>query len=305
MFEKYVAIDWSGAKRPLRNQKIQIAEYDSESKKVSLKRSPHQSATGWNRWSRDEVFEYVRRLVDKKRVLIGFDFAFGYPYCCDETYFRKCDSPPKNVQDLWDKVEQVCKSDDNFRGQLFYSDQKSPFKRYYHDGKTCGDKYKPRDRVTDERARTTEGLKPSSVFTCYGQKNVGTGSLAGMRFLHKVCRDKIATIWPFETTDQSRSTLVEIYPSFFLKRAQEIRRKRKCPDTVRNLIRCYDATLGGSCEKWSDDERDALVSAVGMAWFANQQATWEAPTRAPACAKTHEGWIFGVQYPKAMNETAW
>ena len=56
MFEKYVAIDWSGARNPRRNQKIQIAEYDPETQTVSLVPSPTQSATGWNRWSRDEVF---------------------------------------------------------------------------------------------------------------------------------------------------------------------------------------------------------------------------------------------------------
>ena len=295
MFEKYVGIDWSGARNPRGNQKIQIAEYDPETRTVSLVPSPTQSATGWNRWSRDEVFEYVRCSVAKKRVLIGFDFAFGYPYCCKDTYFRDCDAAPTNVQDLWATVEQVCKSDDNFRGQRFYSDENPPFRHYYHDGKARGNAYKARYRVTDKRARTTEGLDPSSVFICYGQKNVGTGSLAGMRFLHKVCQDRIATIWPFETTDKHRSTLVEIYPRFFVKRAQDIRRSRRLPNTVRGLLGCYDATLGDQCEKWSDDERDALVSAVGMAWFANQQATWEAPTRALACAATHEGWIFGVQ----------
>ena len=116
-----------------------------------------------------------------------------------------------------------------------------------------------------------------------------------MRFLHKVRQHRIATIWPFETTDKHRSTLVEIYLSLFVKRAQDILRSRRRLNTVKGLLGCYDATLRDPCGKWSEDERDALVSAVGMAWFANQQATWGAPTRALACAATHEGWIFGVQ----------
>ena len=167
MFEKYVAIDWSGARRPRLNQKIQIAEYDPETRTVSLVPSHTQSATGWNKWSRDEVFEYVRCLVAEKRVLIGFDFAFGYPYCCKDTYFGDCDTAPTNVQDLWATVEQVCKSDDNFRGQRFYTDENSPFKDYYNDGKTRGVADKARYRVTDKRARTTENLTlvPSSSAT--------------------------------------------------------------------------------------------------------------------------------------------
>ena len=35
MFEKYVAIDWSGAKSPRQNKTIQIAEYDPETRTVS------------------------------------------------------------------------------------------------------------------------------------------------------------------------------------------------------------------------------------------------------------------------------
>ena len=238
---------------------------------------------------------YVRCSVAKKRVLIGFDFAFGYPYCYEATYFQGCDAAPTNVQDLWATVERVCMLDDNFYGRRFYSKENPPFRNYYHDGKAPGNAYRARYRVTDKRARTTENLDPSSVFNCYGQKNVGTGSLAGMRFLHKVTQDKMATIWPYETTDKRRSTLVEIYPRLFVKRAQNIRGSRGLPDAVRGLLECYDATSRDPCDKWSNDERDALVSAAGMAWFANQQATWEAPTHAPGCAVTHEGWIFGIQ----------
>ena len=84
VFEKYIAIDWSGARKPLRNVKIQVAKYDPETQTVSLVRSPTQSATGRNKWSREEVLRYVQGQIAKRRVLIGFDFAFGYPYCCEK-----------------------------------------------------------------------------------------------------------------------------------------------------------------------------------------------------------------------------
>ena len=188
MFEKYVGIDWSGARNPRGNQKIQIAEYDPETRTVSLVPSPTQSATGWNRWSRDEVFEYVRCSVAKKRVLIGFDFAFGYPYCCKDTYFRDCDAAPTNVQNLWATVEQVCKSDDNFRGQRFYSDENPPFRHYYHDGKARGNAYKARYRVTDKRARTTEGLDPVPSSTATVRKMWEQVPLLGCGFSTRFAR---------------------------------------------------------------------------------------------------------------------
>ena len=87
-FQKIVAIDWSGAERPINTRKIQVAEYVPADGTVSLVGCP-----GAYRWSRESVVEYVERAVnavDEGPVLIGFDFAFAYPYCDKDpgTYFR-------------------------------------------------------------------------------------------------------------------------------------------------------------------------------------------------------------------------
>ena len=298
VFEKYIAIDWSGAfKSP--NEAIQVAECDPETRAVSIVRSPTQSATGWNVWSREEVLRYVQCQVATRKVLIGFDFAFGYPYCGENAYFPDCDSSPANVQDLWATVDTFCveKGGKDFYGGNFYKEPSSPFRRYYHFKGAESDRYKPRLRVTDQRAQKPAGRTPSSVFTCDFPSNVGTGTLAGMRFLHQLQQDPNVAIWPFGTTNPpDRSTVVvEIYPRIFLNDAEKRRRKQKLPHTVRGLLCSYGATLADACEKWSDHERDALVSVAGMDWFAGQQKTWEAPTCARPGAKTHEGWIFGVQ----------
>ena len=303
-FEKYIAIDWSGASKSP-NDAIQIAEYIPRTRRMSIVRSCNQSPTGWNIWSREEVLRYVQREIKKGRVLIGFDFAFGYPYCDYNAYFPDCGSRLENVQDLWATVDRFCKvkGGRDFYGWTFYKDRNSPFRRYFHFKESNkvyeGDRYKPRLRVTDRRAIKPAGRRPSSVFTCDYATNVGTGTLAGMRILHELQQDVNVAIWPFKTSGVSdppdSSTVVEIYPRLFLNHAEQLHSQQNRPNTVRNLLKCYGTTLNDACEKWSDHERDALVSAAGMSWFADQQETWRAPTRACTCATTYEGWMFGLQ----------
>ena len=296
-FEKYIAIDWSGAyKTP--TEKIQVAKYDPETQTVSLVRSPTQRAPGRNKWSREEVLRYVQRQIAKRRVLIGFDFAFGYPYCNENAYFPGKDTSPANVQNLWKTVDEFCRANDgrDFYGGQFYRDDGSHFKCYYKYNGFEGDRWAPRLRVTDRQAGCAPRVDPSSVFNCYGQKNVGTGSLAGMRFLRRLQQDTNIAIWPFKTPDPPDcSTVVEIYPSVFLNDAETRRGNQPTPATVRELLRSYGATLADAREEWSGDERDALVSAAGMGCFARQPTTWQAPAGAPDGAATHEGWMFGVQ----------
>ena len=43
------------------------------------------------------MLRYVQRQIAKRRVLIGFDFAFGYPYCNENAYFPGKDTSPANV----------------------------------------------------------------------------------------------------------------------------------------------------------------------------------------------------------------
>lgn len=290
MFEKCVAIDWSGAENPRLNKKIQVAEYDSHTRKVSLVLPRSKSSKG--RWSRAEVFEYVRCMAAEKRVLIGFDFAFAYPYCDKGEYFPGEITSPPDVQRLWQKVEEICSPAGNFYGGLFFRGQSSPFKDFHlcHDFK--GPKYKERYRVTDEKAKRAAGRNPSSVFKCVGPSQVGPGSVAGMRFLREVRKETNISIWPFDTTGVPKdSTVVEIYPRLFLNCAGIGGGSQPTPDTVAKLHKCYQATLQDASARWTGDERDALISAAGMGWFARQPSVW----KGPAGAARYEGWIFGVE----------
>ena len=299
-FEKYIAIDWSGADKRLTDA-IQIAEYVPQTQTVSIVRSANQSAMGWNIWSRQAVLGYVQREVKKGRVLIGLDFAFGYPYSEEDGYFPGLDPSPTDVHDLWKTVDEFCekrekKGGSELYGGKFYKDPRSPFRSYYSFEVPDGECYERRFRETDRRAQKAAGRRPSSVFTCKYAQNVGTGSLAGMRLLHRIRQNREVTIWPLDGADKpQRSSLVEIYPRVFLNRAEKMLLKRKLCNTIRGLLGVYGATLVDTCDKWSDHERDALVSATGMAWFDAHEDPWGALNDASTWAATHEGWMFGVK----------
>ena len=298
VFDKYIAIDWSGAQKTPTDG-IQVAEYDPKTKQARLANSPYKNDLGWNTWTREQILGYVESQIDSARVMIGLDFAFAYPYCDQQPgmYFPDQPMSPTNVDTLWHTVDEYCSESSDFYGGEFYLDENSPYKRHYHYRKN-NTTYKPdggnyRYRETDNRARPLANRAPSSVFKCIGQNQVGPGSLAGMRFLRRIREKKLdVKIWPFDTKGiPSDSTLVEIYPRVLVNEAKNTPIKGKHSDTVRGLLTGYGAILTDACEKWSEHERDALVSAAGMGYFAHRKETWQAPTD----AAEYEGWIFGVR----------
>ena len=233
-FRKFVAIDWSGARKPINTTTIQVAEYVPATGIVNLAHPRHG-----NHWSRTNVVEYVQQTVsavDEGPVLIGFDFAFAYPYCHQGAYFPAADAAaqPQNPRALWAAVERSCNGIEgagNFYGAPFYTDRNSPYRQFYRyqaNRRTFqGDHYVPRLRITECAAIEPAGQQPNSVFNCVGQRNVGTGSVAGMRVLREFGRRVRAiemariSIWPFNANSvPDRSTVVEIYPRLFLNHAE-------------------------------------------------------------------------------------
>ena len=301
-FQRFVAIDWSGAEK-LRRAPIQVAEYLPATGNVGL-----VPPLRGNRWDRTSVVDYVRQTVnavEEGPALIGFDFAFAYPYCDQDdsnqrAYFPGVNvaAPPQNPRALWAEVEKRCKGIGNFYGAHFFRNPHSPYRQYHRYPKfRPTDHYEERLRMT-ERVAKNNGLQPCSVFKCIGPKQVGTGSVAGMRVLHEFRRKVLArdmaliSIWPFDANGvPDRSTVVEIYPRLFLRHAER-HGIRSDPKNIQALCCHFGSRLRDRPVPATKDQRDALVSAAGMGSFTQRGAVaWQVP----ACAANHEGWIFGVQ----------
>ena len=289
IFQSILAIDWSGARSPISNKKIQVAQYNPADQTVRPVYRNHGDRE--SRWSRTTLFDHIQRTVTNGHVLIGFDFAFAYPYCDERAYFPREAASPTNRQCLWAVVEERCNEVGNSYGGPFYRDAGSPFREFHRYKGFQGLCFRERYRLTDQAAQDMRiRLNPSSVFKCIGPSPVGPGSVAGMRFLCRIQNETNAFIWPFHGNHApDRSTVVEIYPRLFLRQAK-LKGIQPTANNIEQLCLHFGAELLKRPPTPTDDERDALVSAAGMGQLIRKGPAWQVP----ACAAEYEGWIFGV-----------
>lgn len=239
LFDVYVAVDWSArsAPSPARESKDAI----------------------WYAWADHEGNEKIRYLRTRsalrdmlqmdlldwknsgKRILMGFDFAFGYPSGFAKACFPKAQQMPwsitwewlndhlrddsKNKNNRWEvaeKLNQQCgpKSAGPFWGTPnnredtdFLTGKRAGFGYPYH----CG------HGISLERLRKTDQqvIGVQEAWKLYGIGSVGSQTLTGIPILqslrtHPELRDSVS-VWPFETAfaevKQKQIVLAEVFPS--------------------------------------------------------------------------------------------
>lgn len=275
-FDRYVAVDWSGAEVPGRS--IQVASC-SESSDVSLE-SPQQNTYHVN-WRRQDVLEFVLGLTQGRvRVLVGLDFVFALPFCDAGAYFPGKTEAPRTPSALWYTIDDVCQGASDYYGAPFFRNQSANFSSYFMYQTFKGSNYQERYRETEHCAKA-QGASPKSVFKCVGAGQVGSGSIAGMRCLYHIKKllGEMVQIWPFEKEMKARVVIVEIYPRLY---------RSILPQA--DLIRV--SNIAG--EPNLQDKEDALISAQALLQVAAMDEVWQLP-KATAAAAKYEGWIFGVK----------
>lgn len=288
-FDRFIGIDWSGAKDPRRGLGIAQCFRGQGVPRIV----PNNGTRGWRR---KEVLDWLIGLNRAgERLVAGFDFAFAYPYCDAQAYFPGHRHTPEKAKSLWELIEAVCRDAEDFYGGPFYLTRAAPFADYLLYQKYKGKKYQGRMRITDNRCNKLTG-NPSSVFKCVGPESVGSGSIAGMRFLHQVnsrLREDFQ-IWPFQPEDNGRSVIVEIFPRFFYILAGASPRAWRNRDNVNQVLKYFDSeVLSPDFTSESEDQIDAIISAVAIRRLAGNPETWN-PAGLTDCARIYEGWIFGV-----------
>jgi Protein of unknown function (DUF429) len=142
--------------------------------------------------SRPEVREELIRLRrTSNRLVVGIDFAFGFPRWYAEANGWKCG------RDMWRAAHRD--------GESWLTSGAPPFwgratKRPQHPGHAL--------RRTEQEV----GGSPRSIFQIGGAGAVGTASIRGMSVLHELA-DAGFTVWPFEPAGDA--TIIEIYPRLF------------------------------------------------------------------------------------------
>ncbi len=285
-FTRFIGIDWSGAENPGRGLQVAQCFQDNAVPQIVLKGESLN-------WRRREVLDWLVQINNQgERIIAGFDFAFAYPYCDEKGYFPGHKDSPKSFKSLWKVIDSICGGD--FYGGPFYKRNNAKFSDYLLYSTYKGQKYSGRMRITDNRCAELAG-NPAPVFKCVGPESVGIGSVAGMRLLHEVnSLNKDFIIWPFQSNDNTRSLIVEIFPRFFYKLAEVNPQEWRNRHTINNALRFFDSDeLPTEVEIESEDQIDAIISAAAIRHLAGNPDTWQ-PPGLNECARAYEGWIFGV-----------
>ena len=284
-FQHFVAIDWSGAAGE-RHSGIAVALCDAQGA-PALVRPGH-------RWSRGEVLRWLENdLPDSS--LVGFDMSMSFAFGDAGAYFPGWTDSPGGARELWALVEAVC-ADEPHLGAATFADHPHAAPHFRRHGGREGAAFgggRGRFRQT-EHAQARAGCRPYSNFNLVGAAQVGKGSLAGMRLLHRL-QDRHA-IWPFDPLPERGSVLVEIYTTLAAIAAGR--------SAARSKIRDYadlNAALAALASEpvhgdgaLSDHAADALISAAWLRQIADDPAPWTPPLLTPEIAM-REGWTFGAR----------
>ena len=289
-FQHFVAIDWSGAAGE-RHAGITLALCEAGSAAPNLIR-PGQ------RWSRSEVLEWLEHDLPSD-TLVGFDMSFSFAALDSGEYFPGWADSPADAQALWSLVETLCAVEPHL-GATTFADHPGVAPHFRRHGGREGAEFggngqrggRGRFRQT-EHAQARAGCRPYSNFNLVGAAQVGKGSLAGMRLLHRLQHRH--AIWPFDPLPESGSVLVEIYTTLAAIAAGRTAARSK----IRNYtdLNTALAALGskpvpGDCGL-SDHAADALISAAWLRSIAHDPSCWSPPLLTPEIA-AREGWTFGA-----------
>jgi len=283
LFDRYIAVDWSAeAKKKKGPDSIWIADASRGANGIRL-------AESVNPGTRSETMLIVAARIREsrtrgERMVIGFDFPFGYPAGAAE----KLSGSP-NWRSLWQGIGALIHdADDNANNRFDVAsdlNMRLSAKGYLYWGHPEGRSY---DRLRPTRAgldyseiaekRLAErGSTAKPVWQLSGGGNVGGQALTGIARLEALRREfgEVLSVWPFETDFERRLdqpvTLVEIYPTIFTRDERMLPKDRGQVEAVAHGFAELDAKgrlgeLLSAPASLGDAERAAIMREEG--WIA-------------------------------------
>ncbi len=281
-FDTFVGIDWSGDKNKF--QKGISVAICKEGTNAPIIIKPKDKY-----WSRSSLLIWIKEVIKENNILIGIDFAFSYPYQDKLSYFPGQFENISNPKSLWKLINDINKNFNNFYGGGIW--KKKSFADFYNSPGFKGSKYQSRRRQTEIDAKN-KVHSPSPTFNCVGPGSVGTGSLAGMRFLNYL-KDEIS-IWPFENINSKKKVMVEIFPTYYFRMAGTKPEKvfGYSLKKINMALKFFESDNLNSNIKISgpdQDDADAIISCAALRHLSKKDDTWDVPI-----ISKKEGWIFGV-----------
>lgn len=285
-FDAFVAIDWSGAQNSYNG--IAVATC------TRGRSAPKLVTSGVNaRWTRTEIADWLcEELKGWQRLLIGMDFAFGFPFEEEVGYLQGRTPMQKTIFDLWELIDDSSCGETDFGCSTFTCDPR--YASLFWKSGQSPERWIAQKRRTELACATITNTRPETVYKLIGSKQVGKASITGIRVLQHIrgVRKARVSFWPFERPDGS--TIAEIYPTLFRKSATNSLAKLRSLDDLNEGLDAFESDpIPRSSRRFSDHETDALISAAGLRCLARKQATWTHPELTSRQVQ-REGWIFGV-----------
>jgi hypothetical protein len=280
-FERFAAIDWSGAKGR-RHKGIAIAICGEGNGAPQLVRPGHI-------WSRAEVVDWLLGEAAKAPTLFGFDFSFAPPIVERGEYLPGEMDIPTDARSFWAYVDR-CSVDEDLGAASFLE---RVHRRHFYFGIADGVKADfMHFRRCDARLNALGGRKTASAYDAIGAAQVAKASFSGMRLLYQL--DSKVPIWPMDPLSEGSSAVVEIYTRIYLRRAGLPGTKLRSRVELNLALNALGSAPARLRFEPNDHQTDALVTAAGMRAFAMEDPRAFAPEGlTPAIART-EGWTFGV-----------
>lgn len=285
-FRHFAAIDWSGAAGE-RHAGIALALCELGSAAPALVRPGH-------RWSRGEVLDWLLHDLPAD-TLVGFDMSMSFAHHDRSGYFPSWSGSPADARALWALVERIC-ADEPHLGATTFADHPDTAPHFRRHGGREGAKFgggRGRFRQT-EHGQARAGCRPYSNFNLVGAAQVGKGSLAGMRLLHRL--SGTYPIWPFDPLPEQGSVLVEIYTTLAALAAGRTagRSKIRDWDALDAALESLGSGTALRAGTLSDHAADALITAAWLRTIAHEPAMWAPPLLTKELAQ-REGWTFGTR----------
>jgi precorrin-8X/cobalt-precorrin-8 methylmutase len=243
LFDRYVMVDWSANGKPKRGKdSVWIRSLGTGDDRRDAIANPATRLAASDQ-VRDMLVASVAR---RERVLVGFDFAYGYPRgfaaalglegdpwrAIWEYLSTEIVDGPRNANNRFAVASEVNRRlvDHSFWGcphkQVFeHLSYRKDRVRY---PSTQGDAGLPEWRAT-ERAFFAPGIRPQPVWKLLGVGSVGSQALVGIPVVAALRDDpelqRFSKVWPFETTvpelepNKPAIVHVEIWPSIVDVRA--------------------------------------------------------------------------------------
>ena len=292
-FDRFAAIDWSGAKGK-RHKGIAVAVCEAgPSTACKAGAQDRLSAPRLVRpghvWSRTEVLEWLLATAQEAPTLYGFDFSFAPPIVERGEYLLGEPDVPKSAREFWAYVDRCC--DDEDLGAASFLEQ--VHRRHFYFGIADGTKADfMRFRQCDARLNAQGGRKTASAYDAIGAAQVAKASFSGMRLLHRL--HGAVALWPMDRLPERGSAVVEIYTRIYLRRAGLPGTKLRSRAELNAALKALGSSPTRLGFEPNDHQTDALVTAAGMRALATADPLAFRPQGLTPEIAHSEGWTFGV-----------